>query len=155
MNVRVNGWLESEEYALLDQQLNYHLALVKMTVTHGCPVKLYHMMGKACFQPTITVKYTLSSSNRHAQACTASHVHLHTGSHLLSVLRDACWVHTLSKARISTIKLSAGNEAIHNRIPLSPHSPHPLIILRLNVHYRSYDKIHWNVTVVLLTHLTR
>ena len=143
MNLRVKGWLERKKYTLLGQRLNYHLALVKMTVTHGCPAKAYHMMGKACFQPTITVKYTLPSSNRHARTRTASHVHLHTCSHLLSVLRDACWVHTLNKSRISTIKLSAGTEAIPNHTPLSLHSPHPLI------------KFWLNYTIILMTKFTR
>lgn len=49
---------QSEKLALLGQWWNYHLPLVKMTVTLGCPGKAYHMMGKACFQPTNTVTHT-------------------------------------------------------------------------------------------------
>lgn len=57
---------------------------------------------------------------------THTHSNLHTPTHLMSVLRDACWVHTHNQARISTTKLSAGNEVTQNHTPLSP----PAHILR-------------------------
>lgn len=59
---------------------------------------------------------------------TSSYTHLHTCSYLPSVLRDARRVHTHNKARISTIKLSAGREAVSNHTLLSPIGPCLLII---------------------------
>lgn len=130
----------------LGRRLNYHLPLVKMTVTLGYPAKAYHMMGKACFQPTYSVTYTHTSSNRHA------HIHLHTPTHMQSsavsatrcMLSSLCHTRTHTKARISTIKLSAGQEAILNHTLLSLSSPHHRIIIPLN----SVGQILQDVTAV-------
>lgn len=88
--------------------------------------------------------HTHTSSNRRA------HIHLHTPTHTQSsavsatrcMLSSLCRTHT--KARISTIKLSAGQEAIPNHTPLSPSSPHHLIIIPLN----SVAQILQDVTAV-------
>lgn len=117
-----------------------------MTVTLGYPAKACHMMGKACFQPTYSVTYTHTSSNRHA------HIHLHTPTHMQSsavsatrcMLSSLCHTRTHTKARISTIKLSAGQEAILNHTLLSLSSPHHRIIIPLN----SIGQILQDVTAV-------
>lgn len=71
------------------------------------PAKTQDVMGKACFQSATT----LTDTHTHPGTDMHTYAHLHICSHLLSVLQDACWVHTHNKARISTIKLSTGNEA--------------------------------------------
>ncbi len=101
--------------------------------TRGCPAEAQHMIGRARFQPTTTLTFT----HTNPVTRTFTYTHLHTGSHLLSVLRDACWVHTHNKARISTIKLSAGKEAMQNHTLLSLYNPHPLIITWPPVQYHS------------------
>lgn len=102
MNVRVIGWSgqretqeekQSEKYDLLGRRLNYHLPLVKMTVTHGCPAKAYHMMGKARFQPTITLAYTHSRTVTDKR--TSTYTHLHMQSFAVSATRCMLSSHTL------------------------------------------------------------
>lgn len=81
-----------------------------------------------------------------------TYAHLHTCSHLLSALRDACWVHTHNKARISTIKLSAGKEA----------EPHSTISEQPTCSDKNWTKCtismsgqnYLEVTTALLTHTT-
>lgn len=87
---------QSEKRALLGQRLNYHLPLVKMTVTLGCPAKAYHMMGKACFQPTNTVTHTHTSSNRHL------HTPTHTQSSAVSATRHKLSSHTQTRPGFPT-----------------------------------------------------
>lgn len=101
--------------------LNYHLPLVK--VTHGCTAKAYHMMGKVCFQPTTTHRHKHTSRNRHT--CVRLHTPTHTQSSAVSATRPMLGSHTHAEARISTIELSAGNEAVPDLYLRG--SPHPLI----------------------------
>lgn len=99
---------QSEKRALLGQRLNYHLPLVKTTVALGCPAKAYHMMGKACFQPTNTETHT------HTHTSSNRHVHLHTPTHTqssaVSATRRKLSSHTQTRPGFPTEKSWAAKE---------------------------------------------
>lgn len=96
------------------QSEKYPLPLVKMTFTCGCPV--YQMVAQAWFQPTTTLTHTRSLR--------------HTCTHLLSVLRGACWVHTHT-TRLGFPPANAQQGMKPYQTTLSPISPLPLIQVNL------------------------